>query len=134
VRRLDKSVAGFSPAALERLERYAWPGNVRELRNVIERAAILSRAQVIGPSDLPADLTAVVPPAACADFCPALPEGLKSFPLLDEVEKRYVLCVYRMAGENKTRAAEILGISRVTLREKLKQCGVDDEGGSKLTS
>jgi DNA-binding NtrC family response regulator len=127
-RHLERQVAGFTRKALGRLAEYSWPGNVRELRNVIERAIILMGSETIDLVDLPSDLK-VTPQAVCADFCPAHPEGFRSFPRLDEIERRYVLCAYRMAGHNKTRAAEILGISRVTLREKLKQLGVDEEGG-----
>ncbi|MBI3184165.1 MAG: sigma-54-dependent Fis family transcriptional regulator [Myxococcales bacterium] len=128
-RRMAKKVTGFSAAALERLTGYGWPGNVRELRNAVERAVILARSEAIEPANLPADVTTGVSRTVCVDFCPAFPEGLPSFPPLEEIERRYVLCVYHQAQENKTRAAEMLGISRVTLREKLRQSGVADEGG-----
>ncbi len=121
--RLGRPVPALSASAAAALARYSWPGNVRELRNVLERAVILARGDTIERIDLP-DEGAVSAPSACLDFCPCNPEGAGSFPPLSEVEARYLGCVYRLVGGNKTRAAEILGISRVTLREKLRQSGV----------
>ncbi|MBO32760.1 MAG: hypothetical protein CMM74_07265, partial [Rhodospirillaceae bacterium] len=57
----------------------------------------------------------------CEGYCPAFPSGFDSFPVLSILEDRYIECVYKKSGHNKTRAAQILGISRVTLRERLKQ-------------
>jgi DNA-binding NtrC family response regulator len=124
--RLGRRVLSVSPDALERLTSHSWPGNVRELRNILERAMILADSDTITVADLPADLKPMLP-TVCADFCPAHPDGLRSFPTAEEIEQRYIRCVHRMTGGNKTRAAEILGMSRLTLREKLKHVGADDE-------
>lgn len=103
----------ISAEALELLVRYDWPGNIRELENVIERATILSRSEVIQPEDLPIDVES--------------PTGLRfrSFEggwlPLRELELNYIQAVLRSTGGNKLRAARILGIDRKTLHAKLKK-------------
>ena len=89
--------------AMSQLEGYAWPGNVRELENVVERALLLSSHGVITPDSLPARLHGKVT---------AAPSG---YPTLDEMIDRYVQQVLEHTGGNRTRAAQILGISRRTL-------------------
>lgn len=101
-----KPNASFTAAALEVLERYTWPGNVRELENIVQRVVILGD-DTLDVAQLP-------------DYLkyrqPALSEPLCS---LKEAEKRHILKVLAAVGDNKTRAAEILGIDRKTLRQKL---------------
>ena len=123
----------ISPAALGLLKSYHWPGNVRELRNVIERCMILSRADVIAPSDLPDMLvrSAGSPRSGAAgDGAGGKPggagadgEGEVSFgvdvPLAD-VERRHILRVLEVHGGNKLRTARVLGINVKTLYNKLK--------------
>src|SRR5690606_39583275 len=93
---------------LEILERYNWPGNIRELENCIQRAVIMSDGE-IGPNQLP-DMF---------KFQINFPkDGLKS---LAEKEKEYIQQVLELVKNNKTRAAEILGIDRKTLRAKVGQ-------------
>ena len=117
--RLGKPVEGFSARALTALCSYAWPGNVRELRNVVERAVIVAQKDTIDLSDLPPSEQ-----TSSAD-APTEANDLGAAPvLLAEVEKRHIVRVYRLAAQNKSRTAEILGISRSTLREKLKQYGM----------
>jgi DNA-binding NtrC family response regulator len=94
----------FSGEALGLMQSYGWPGNVRELENVVERALLLSTHGVITPESLPPRLLGR--PASPA------PSGFRS---LDEVTERYVQQVLEHTGGNRTRAAEILGISRRTL-------------------
>ena len=91
------------------LIRYAWPGNVRELENVLERAAILSRDGVITPDVLPAAITA---------GRAAAPAGGAS--TLAQVEQAHIQAVLEQTNGNRTKAAEILGISPPTLWRKLK--------------
>ena len=117
---LERDILGISAEAVERMMNYSWPGNVRELKNILERAVILSRDDEIVSIDLPCDLTPSIPDD-CEGYCPAFPSGFDSFPVLSILEDRYIECVYKKSGHNKTRAAQILGISRVTLRERLKQ-------------
>ncbi|UGU14414.1 sigma-54 dependent transcriptional regulator [Sinomicrobium kalidii] len=94
------------PEAMDVLLRYHWPGNIRELENVIQRAVIMCDGQ-IELRDLPDTLKFKI------DF----PED--AFVSLAEMEKQYIHKVLRAVDNNKTRAAEILGIDRKTLRSKL---------------
>ncbi len=99
--------------AVAALERHTWPGNVRELENVIERAVILTSADVITAADLQ---LGIGPRAASAD-----PEGL---PTLDDLERGHIERVLAACDGQKTRAAAILGINRTTLWKKLRQYGL----------
>lgn len=98
----------IAPEALDVLQRYDWPGNIRELENVIQRAVIMSD-KVIELEHLPNGLK----------FTINFPdEALTS---LKEMEKRYIQKVLNATDNNKTKAAEILGIDRKTIREKLSE-------------
>jgi DNA-binding NtrC family response regulator len=132
-------VTGFDPEVLVRLQRHTWPGNVRELRNVLERAAIIAGSGIIGPQHLPATIggfagstQAATPsgPAAStqATLSPAvaapgegvvIPVGTK----VEQAEKSLILMTLAHTKNNKTRAADILGISLKTLFNKLKEYG-----------
>jgi len=116
--RHGKEVKGASPEMMAALKAYAYPGNVRELENLIERAVTLSGAEMLGLDDLPEDVT------AAADAPPPLTEG--GLPTLEAREREYILWVLERTGGNKSQAAEILGIDRVSLWRKLKRYGVDD--------
>ena len=111
-----RTVKGVSPQAMRQLEHYEWPGNVRELRNVIERATILARGDLIEPAHLP-----VFGPAPSAPL-PAT-NGLTIAPgmTVDEAEQKLIIATLESAGGNKTRAAEMLGISLKTLHNKLNR-------------
>ncbi|MBI4872053.1 MAG: sigma-54-dependent Fis family transcriptional regulator [Candidatus Riflebacteria bacterium] len=109
-----KAIRGILPAALELLERYAWPGNVRQLENVLERAVILNRSGTIGPEDLPPEVSARA----------AAGEEVRDLVPLDEHEKRYILRVLEAVGNNRSKAARILGLDRSSLWRKLKEYGV----------
>ncbi len=118
-----KPAVGVSPAARRALEEYAWPGNVRELRNVIERATIMAAGRLIDTSDLP--------PIGRA--APAVEGGERFAPgmTVDEAERRLILLTLDHTGNNKTRAAELLGISLKTLHNKLNRFrGLDALGES----
>jgi DNA-binding NtrC family response regulator len=108
--RYGKPVMEFSPEAKDRLLAYAWPGNVRELRNVVERLVILCPSDRIDVTELPRELQATDRPVAA----PAAAEGS-----LHEQERQHIRKVLARMNGNKTKAAEILGISRQTLRTKL---------------
>jgi DNA-binding NtrC family response regulator len=121
-----RAVKAVSPGAMKLLEQYEWPGNVRELRNVIERATILARGDLIEPNHLPA-LGAVPPPAA-----PSASAGLTIAPgmTVDEAEQKLIMATLDAAGGNKTRAAEMLGISLKTLHNKLNRFKEDTAKGA----
>jgi len=115
----------FSGEALQILERHRWPGNVRELRNVVTKAAVLSREVEIGAEDL---LLAPPRPPASATTIPVLnaaSAGGSSGTLvnLDGMEKSTILRVLAQTNGHQQKAAELLGISRRTLSRKLKLYG-----------
>jgi two-component system, NtrC family, response regulator AtoC len=101
----------FSTAALRILSEYSWPGNVRELQNVVHRTLLLSRNDVIGPYELPTDLTGDSP---------------VSGKRLEDVEREHILKVLKEVGGHKGKAAEILGVDPKTLYRKLLSYGVGE--------
>jgi len=133
------TVAGMSDELLARLETYDWPGNVRELRNTIERATILAGSGTIGVEHLPprfgeAGFAPLVrqqrslrgaPPAAAVQAEERRAEertvSVTVGTTVDEAEKQLILKTLQSTQNNKTKAAEILGISSKTLQNKLKE-------------
>jgi DNA-binding NtrC family response regulator len=113
--RNQKSIAGVDQAAMRLLEHYGWPGNVRELRNVIERATILAPGPFIETKHLPPVLTDEPP-------VPQQPQlALAPGTTVEEAERRLIVMTLAHTRDNKTRAAEILGISLKTLHNKLNK-------------
>ena len=104
-----KATPRFSDEALQSLRSYNWPGNVRELENVIQRLVVMTDGDVIEVPDLPSLMR----------FSALRKTGFTR--TLVEVESEYITNVLASVDGNKTRAAEILGIDRKTLREKLKR-------------
>ncbi|HET9684969.1 MAG TPA: sigma-54 dependent transcriptional regulator [Gemmatimonadaceae bacterium] len=110
-RGLQSAPYGVSDAALEVIGSYPWPGNVRELRNVLERALLLARGEeLVGVEHLPAEVRGIGDDAA-------LPHVSRS---LAEVERAHIERTLRAHGDNRTRAARELGISRATLIKKIR--------------
>ncbi|MFN3739464.1 MAG: sigma-54-dependent transcriptional regulator [Thermodesulfovibrionales bacterium] len=101
----------FSSDAMKALLEYDYPGNVRELENIVERAAVLSQDGIIKKDDLP--------------FSFSSSESLLLSEVSSRAEKEHILKVLKLTGGNKTRAAELLGISRKTLWEKLNAYGIE---------
>jgi two-component system response regulator HydG len=101
----------FSAAAAAVLTRYRWPGNVRELRNAMERAALLSRSDIVLPEHLPARVV------AGADAQPASAEAVK----LEQIEREAILKTLRKNNYNRTETAKELAISRRALTYKLQR-------------
>jgi two-component system response regulator HydG len=112
---MGKTVPRFSDTALQVLMRYDWPGNVRELENAIQRLVVMTDGDLIEIPDLPPLMR----------FSASRENGMNR--TLAEVEKEYIQNVLARVDGNKTRAAEILGIDRKTLREKLKFHGTAKE-------
>jgi len=126
--RHQRAVRGVDEAALTLFRRYGWPGNIRELRNVLERAVIMCPGDVIGIEHLPAPpapAPAAPPPSGApggADDARGAAEAAIRLPLgttVDEAERQLIFRTLAHTGNNKTRAAEILGISLKTLHNKL---------------
>ncbi len=109
----QREVEDVSPAALKVLQEYTWPGNIRELRNVIERAVILARGKTLDVAQLPPDLRG----GGAAPSRDSLSPGMR----VDEAERRLIELTLEHTGNNKTRAAEMLGISAKTLHNKLNR-------------
>ncbi|KJS33113.1 MAG: transcriptional regulator [Desulfatitalea sp. BRH_c12] len=112
-------IKGFTPLALDLLMRYEWPGNVRELENIIERAVILTRGDIVTASELPEALRSLQ--GNDEQF-----RGVQIKPAqtLKESEKQMILKTLDLTGGNRTRAAQILEISRRSLQLKLKEYGI----------
>jgi two-component system response regulator AtoC len=103
----------MSPEAMQCLIDYGYPGNVRELRNIIERASVLAPQPVITPADLPADLAGTGETVGGENSC-SLAEAVA------RTEKQLVLKALALAQGRRAEAAELLGISRKNLWEKMK--------------
>jgi two-component system response regulator HydG len=113
-----KLIKGFLPKTIDTLMRYDWQGNIRELENVIERAVLLCRSEYITPKDLP-------PPLQGEEIGEqpiiSIPPGMT----LEQVEKEAIIQTLEETGGNRTQTAQILGISRKTLQNKLKEYGLE---------
>ena len=118
-REQKKPVHDFSPEALDAFARYDWPGNVRELRNAVERAVIFADAgKPIRLAHLPLHLR-----QGAAKAAPANGRTLRT---LRDVEAEYIREVIEACGGNRRKAAEILGLSVVTLWRKFKKEGEEE--------
>jgi DNA-binding NtrC family response regulator len=150
-RKHDARVIDFSPDVVAALERHDWPGNIRELRNAVERAVVLTREGTVQMASLAAHLHLENQPArslpltmaagagaehvaaeapVVADAPPAGLENSISLPIgttVSEAEKGLILRTLEHTHNNKTKAAEILGISLKTLHNKLKEYGAKEE-------
>src|SRR6516162_191518 len=114
-----KSVRGVGAEVLDIFMSHTWPGNIRELRNVLERSAIMSEKDLISRSSLPGEF-GKLPSKSPSDL-----SSIK-FPVgttVDAMEKELILQTLQATGNNKTRAAELLGVSLKTLHNKLKEYG-----------
>lgn len=115
-----RAIGVVSDQALQILMNYSWPGNVREMRNVLERAVIVCDGSVVEPRHLPPGFgqTMLRPPVQDAN---AVRLGVGT--TVEEAERLLILKTLESTNNNKTRAAEILGISLKTLHNKLKEYG-----------
>jgi len=116
-RAMKKTIDAVEPEALDLLCRYSWPGNVRELENIMERAVALENGPLIRVADLP-------------DYIHNLTietyrHAPSQIPSLEDQEKRYIQWVLEKSEGNKTKAAKIMGIDRVSLWRKLKRYGIE---------
>ncbi len=107
----NKKITGLSDEATDILLHYSFPGNVRELENIIERAIILEKSPVITPQSLPRGLRVL-------EIETIDPAGIRN---IDEVVREYAEKVVKMLDGNRTKAAEVLGISRTSLWKILKE-------------
>jgi two-component system response regulator AtoC len=120
----NKNLRGFSEDARKLMAQYHWPGNVRELKNVIERAMILTDQEFITPKHLPFELRQI----EGFDRVNTTPELLELTDemSLDHLEKVHLSRVLKRLEWNKSKASKVLGISRATLRAKIKRYNLTD--------
>jgi len=141
----------ISPDVLAVFEQYHWPGNVRELENIIQRALVVSKGQVILPSDLPSELTqartkgvavpseiasalAVPLAAAKAEDLPGIAQTLfewarkdSKLKIIPAVERELIVEALKHTKGNQVQAAKLLGITRATLRKRVDKFGIKQE-------
>lgn len=114
-----RQVSGLSDEVLQMFTAYNWPGNVREMRNTLERAVIVCQGPVIEKKHLPPNFGSGVPFAPAADEPGTVRLGVGT--TVEEAERQLIMKTLDATHNNKTRAAEILGISLKTLHNKLKE-------------
>jgi transcriptional regulator with PAS, ATPase and Fis domain len=119
--RFNKQITGISDNAAQRLMDYVWHGNVRELRNAMERAVALTRFEKIAVDDLPKKIQAY----QSEHFFIGSHDPNELLPM-EEVQRRYILHVLKIVGDNRSSAARILKLDRKTLYRKLQRYGVDN--------
>lgn len=112
-RQYGKGLQKFSAESVEILKAYDWPGNVRELRNVVERAVVTCREKVISPKWLPDRISMLQHIGTTVN----LPVGIS----VKDAERRFIMQTLAAVGHNKTKAAQLLGLSRKTLHNKLRE-------------
>ncbi len=123
----DIAMKRFSISALEALEHYDWPGNVRELENVIERLVILAEGMEIEFDELPLRIRQKRASEQCASL--EIGEtGIDLKKILDDLENRLIMEALQKAGGVKNKAAQLLGLNRTTLIEKMKKKKIDFPG------
>lgn len=110
--RNNKNITSFSDEVMEFFMKYHWPGNVRELENFVEHAVVICKGKVIKLEDLPSIKGEKI----------EYPEKRKT---LEEMEKDYILKILSETNHNFSKTAEILGITRVTLYNKIKKYGIN---------
>jgi transcriptional regulator with PAS, ATPase and Fis domain len=116
----NRTVRGFSDEALAALENYAWPGNIRELQNVVERAVLLGKSEMITPADLPRDIAGGSAITVSRVGNRTLKEAL------EEPERQIILDVLEANGWNRNATADSLGVNRTTLYKKMKKLGLEE--------
>ena len=123
----------MSEQALSKLQSYCWPGNVRELQNVLERAMMLARGDLIGPGDIHFDVESEPSTAESLDTVPVLraasgwhfprdSEG--AWPTLEVCEREFIAATLEQAHHNQAAAARLLNLDRSVLRRRIKKLGI----------
>jgi DNA-binding NtrC family response regulator len=127
-RELGKSVTGVSEETLKLLMEYDWPGNVRELENLIERAMVLGKSEILGAENFPAQIKRVREQMDSPKYILGqlkLPEvGISLIETVEGMEKRLIQEALERTGGNKTKAAELLGVTRKIMRYKAEKYGL----------
>ncbi|MDE0504713.1 MAG: sigma 54-interacting transcriptional regulator, partial [Candidatus Poribacteria bacterium] len=117
---VDAEPKSVTSRAMSALRRYDWPGNVRQLENYLHRIFVLSEYEAIDLDELPPEISEGAPPPA--DFQVDIPEqGV----LLEDIMKEYIRVALAKTNGNQTKAAELLGISRRRLQNRIQNYGID---------
>ena len=116
-RELGMDIKSVEEGAIRRMVAYPWPGNVRELENVLTKAALVTQGDVILEEDIASLLSAQE----------ETPKGSAAMSL-EEVEREHILKVLQYAGWHYGKTCKLLGISRPTLRQKMKKYGISPPG------
>jgi DNA-binding NtrC family response regulator len=116
----NRPVSGYSDEALMALEAYPWPGNIRELQNVVERAVLLGKGEVIVPADLPREIAGGPTMSIQRVGSRTLKEAL------EDPERQIILDVLESNNWNRNATADSLGVNRTTLYKKMKKLGLED--------
>ncbi|MDE0042209.1 MAG: sigma-54 dependent transcriptional regulator, partial [Candidatus Poribacteria bacterium] len=119
---LDAEPKLVTPRALSALRQYDWPGNVRQLENYLHRIFVLSENEAIDLEDLPLDISGGATPLV--DFQVEIPEQGVS---LEDIMKEYICVALTKTNGNQTKAAELLGISRRRLQNRIQNYGIDSQ-------
>jgi DNA-binding NtrC family response regulator len=108
-----RPIQGFTTDAIQALKGHSWPGNVRELRNVIERAVMLARGHQVEPDDI-----------VFSRFKPDDEQESLECQSIEEMEKNLIRRVLEANDWHRTKSADVLGINRTTLWQKIKRYGL----------
>jgi len=114
----SKKINNVSPEVMATFSNYDWPGNIRELENVLERMVLMAETDTLTPDQLPAEIRGAVSTVEA----PTLKEKLETVSQM--TEKQMIIDALNKTNQNRTKAAEILGISRRTLQNKIKEYGL----------
>jgi two-component system, NtrC family, response regulator PilR len=117
----DRKLQGFSPRVLQMLTNYHWPGNVRELENLVDRVVVLKGQGIVEPEDLPEKMRAAWTPTPAVTVRDLPGEGFCLDVAVREFERELIARALQKADGVKNKAAQLLGIKRTTLIEKLKR-------------
>ena len=124
-RSVGRPAAGVSEEVRAKLVAYPWPGNVRELRNAVERAVILCEGGLITSEHLPVGIAS---PARTGGDTPRAAASGGSPTTLDAAEREMILQALTRSGNNKSKAARLLGLTRAQLRSRIEKHGIADQG------
>ncbi len=128
-RDLHKNIVSVSREMMDIFMKYSWPGNIRELENLLVRAVVITKGQVLGKSDFPDLLEDFPERENQSEMISEGNEKDEDFEIctIDEIEKKHIRRVIKKTGKNKGEVCEILGISRPTLERKLEKYGIEFE-------
>jgi len=120
-KKTGKNILGLTPEAMRLMVAYPWPGNIRELRNTVEYAFVLARGKSIGPEHLPDKVTR----CKLMDTNPVQYAELNNMVKLGFTEKEKLIDALQQSDGNQTKAAKIIGVSRVTVWKRIKKYGIE---------